>query len=567
MNKRCNGLVFTMEKGAPPRKKKESATPSAPALKGVSKAKSKQIGFTFTFKDDEPAPTKKSAVLPAEKSAQKPSKQAKAAPKVAPGQKKFIFSFEVDKSAKDSVHKAGAESAPAVKKLASTRGRKPAAKVGPMKEAVSMAEKHSSSKETGPSGKAPPAVSSARAAGKRAGKPVAATSEEKPAPSTTIAEKVSSADEIGECWQDLDAMPDLDKDMALSIGDGTPSVQEDISKAASTSSPAEQPLTSEKNEMSIAPSVIRSIPSTPMKAQTPTPSRTPRNSMHFPSVAHLNTAPLQSKAATPILNRKRMTIGPEDVVSPVKIRRLSLDAFDARKCSIFQTRRESLFGYDQIYGGSVSPEDFYRHSNISQPAKTRTKQILLWIAKYISNGHLKIDGLTEESTQKICTMYMRQINELVLPEQPKTKEDSHIVDNAKSVIVALQDDTAKYRSEIEKWKEVYSTLLHSYTLKVPLFAPEENMRRLSIHRQSMNGLVSFDATVIGCTPVDTMRALSRRLEELHSSLNSSRYFLFLSLEYTKKVCGSLLEASHPLDKSKANALLHVLCKISRKVQV
>lgn len=294
------------------------------------------------------------------------------------------------------------------------------------------------------------------------------------------------------------------------------------------------------------------------------PIKNARQSLSATSDSPMNAFPFKKAGNTPVSTRKRMTIGANDFTVPSKIRRLSLDVFDHKRCSVFQTRRESLFGYDQIYGGSVSPEDFYRHSNSSQCQKTRIKQILLWIAKYIANGHVKIEGISLEKVQSICQMYMKRISSLVLPEREKKKEDSHIVENATGVIEALNLCTGQYSNEIQKWKELYGSMLHAYTLNVPLQIPEENTRRLSMHRQSLSGLVSFDATVIGSSPLEIKHILVRNLEDLHSSLNSSRYFMFLSLEYAKRVCGSLLEASHPLDKSRANALLHVLCRISQK---
>ncbi|OAG30526.1 hypothetical protein NEIG_00038 [Nematocida sp. ERTm5] len=591
MNKGYNGFVFTTENGTLPRKEKRASAKAAAAPKGLSKVKSKQIGFTFTFNDEEPAPNKKNISSSAPRSTEAKRKILKDAPKIKPGQKKFIFAFEVDKSEKEGAAAPSVDSSTsALVKPKAKRGKKPAAKSSgvEMREAEPIVE--ATAGDAVPAEK--PLVNiSAASSGGRKGRSSAAKGRAGKSRNTAVPVEISPPQSTSS--QDKDVLDLREKEPLASMPENVSEKAASISQPDTEHSPTEKRTVASLNEMNITPSVIRSIDiDTAADIQNTSMHKsvldTPKRALYIPSnLATPHNMAINSEhssketvlsARTESLSegihnlsehssgviRKRMSMCPGDFMSPVKIRRLSLDVFDKKKCSVFQTRRESLFGYDQIYGGGVSPDDFYRHSNASQPTKTRIKQILLWIAKYISNGHVKIDGLSEENTQKICTMYMRKINELVLPEHKKPKEDSHIVENAKNMVVSLQEATARHSIEIQKWQEEYHAVRNSYTLSIPLLFSEENTRRMSLHRQSFNGLVSFDATFIDNTPSDIKRIISRNLEVMHSSLNSTRYFMFLSLEYAKKVCGSLLEASHPLDKPRTNALLHVLCRISRK---
>ncbi|KAI5154657.1 hypothetical protein NEPAR06_1288 [Nematocida parisii] len=586
MNKGYNGFVFTTENDTLPRKEKRTSAKTAAAPKGVSKAKSKQIGFTFTFNDEEPALNKKNISSSAPRSTEAKRKILKDAPKIKPGQKKFIFAFEVDKPEKERTAAPSVDSSTSVPvKPKPKRGKRPATKSSGVESHEAGPIVEATSEDALPAEK--PLVNiSAASSGGRKGRSSAAKGRAGKSRNTAAPVEISPLQSISS--QDKDVLDLREKEPPVGMPENVSEKSASIGQPGTEHSPAEKRTVVGLNEMNITPSVIRSIDidtaanmqNTPVhksvldthKRALYTPHNMAINSEHSSkeTVLSARTEPLSegvhnlSEHSSGVI-RKRMSICPGDFMSPVKIRRLSLDVFDKKKCSVFQTRRESLFGYDQIYGGGVSPDDFYRHSNASQPAKTRIKQILLWIAKYISNGHVKIDGLSEENTQKICTMYMRKINELVLlPEHKKPKEDSHIVENAKNMVVSLQEATARHSSEIQKWQEAYHAVRNSYTLSIPLLFSEENTRRMSLHRQSFNGLVSFDATFIDNTPSDIKRIISRNLEVMHSSLNSTRYFMFLSLEYAKKVSGSLLEASHPLDKPRTNALLHVLCRISRK---
>ncbi|KAH9386401.1 uncharacterized protein NEMAJ01_1297 [Nematocida major] len=547
MNKEYNGFVFKSKEStgqrarAEPSAKKEKEKPAG-------RARSESVGFSFRMKSGAASAAKpwaaaKSARKPAEARASKSEEKKESAPE------KFVFKFGMGRAVKASEKQAPRKEAPVeAKPSASARGKKlakkPAAKKSILaKKAQATACEAQSLDKALPAGSREKAVESAEMQ-------VDPTTPKRP---ETTPEEMHALPEAPE---------GAEKEQALRQRGGRETLE------------------------GVRPSVIRSIETQNEKglealpaenggaeeaglgmAVSISPIKRPGSSTSVLSVTSANGSSLDAIASTPLVNKKRMTIGPYDLLSPVKIRRLSLDVFDTKKKSVFQTRRESLFGYDQLYSGSVSPEDFYRHSNASQPAKTRIKQVLLWISKYISNGHVCVEGVSPEALREICAMYMKKVGSLVIPEREKKKENAHIVENANTAIQALRMDMCRSNAEIEKWKTIYSSMLAQYSIAVPLHMPEESLRRLSIRRQSFNGLVSFDATVVDASPIDIKRILARNLEELHSALNSSRYFMFLSLEYTKRVCGSLLEASHPLDKSKANALLHVLCRISRKARV
>ncbi|KAI5190507.1 hypothetical protein NECID01_1013 [Nematocida sp. AWRm77] len=261
--------------------------------------------------------------------------------------------------------------------------------------------------------------------------------------------------------------------------------------------------------------------------------------------------------------------------TPIRTNRtktLDLEFMSSRKrrCSIFKTRRESLFGYDQIDNGSILPTDFYKHSNESQEPKARIKQVLIWIIKYISNGHMGIEGISQDRLQSICDAFIKKVPFLEYPsekKQDKKEEDGSAEGtecSTSALLSSLHADSSRYALEIEKWKNMYSSVLRTYTLSVPLRTEKETHRRLSLsiqrHSLSGTGMVSFDATLIPHSPNEVLLTVQRRIEDLHTVLNSSRYFMFLAAEYTKKVCSSLVSASCSVDKTKANALLQMLCR-------
>lgn len=260
--------------------------------------------------------------------------------------------------------------------------------------------------------------------------------------------------------------------------------------------------------------------------------------------------------------------------TPLRPKKLSLDflASGKRRCSIFKTRRESLFGYDQIYNGSILPGDFYKHSNESQDTRARAKQVLIWIIKYVANGHLKMQGISQERLQAICDSFIKKVPCLEIPPtglpvagRQQISPEKEQTD--KELLASLRQDSSRYLAEIAKWKHLYSAVARTYTLSVPLCSEKESQRRLSlsIQRQSLGppGLVSFEATLVAHSPNELQQSLRRRLEDLNTILNSSRYFMFLAMEYTKRVCASLVSASCSIDKPKANALLQLLCRAGR----
>jgi len=260
--------------------------------------------------------------------------------------------------------------------------------------------------------------------------------------------------------------------------------------------------------------------------------------------------------------------------------RASLGTFsgDRRRTSVFKTRRESLFGYDQIYNGSVLPSDFHKHSNDSQDRKARIKQILLWITKYVSNGHAKIKDVPPERVEEVCKQIIGKIPHLELSPPPPQVE--HVSEEVKETIREIESGADAYAKEISAWQKAYSDILRRYSVSVP-FEDIETAKRFSLRRcsvarsighsvsrsfdQSSFGGVSFDSTYVQLdTPREVASVLVRKLEELLSSLNSTRYFIFLSFEYTRKVSEHLLNASYPIEKSKANAILQVLCRTTKK---
>ncbi|KAI5180966.1 hypothetical protein NEOKW01_1207 [Nematocida sp. AWRm80] len=271
------------------------------------------------------------------------------------------------------------------------------------------------------------------------------------------------------------------------------------------------------------------------------------------------------QAHTP-LNRK--SVGGERDRSYVKLQRMSLDALMDRKVSVFRVKRESLFGYDQIYTGSIRPNDFYKHCNSSLDNSARIKQVLQWIVTYVHNGHIPVAGVSPEKVKEICEMLLKKISSLSLKSILETEAPVTITEEAQNIITTLQREKQSYSREIEKWRIAYQNIGRRYRVSMPL-SEEEHSRRVSLSFTQHNSsilcdLVSFDRTVIIEASNDVLSLCKRRIELLNSVLNSSRYFISLSLEYTNRIASTLLAAAHPLDIPKANALLEMLCKVTRR---
>ncbi|KAI5171790.1 hypothetical protein NEFER03_1095 [Nematocida sp. LUAm3] len=268
---------------------------------------------------------------------------------------------------------------------------------------------------------------------------------------------------------------------------------------------------------------------------------------------------------------RRMTFGPESGIlsTPAKIRRLSLDVFSSskRRCSVFQERRESFLGYEDMCNGKVSPSNFHKHSNENQGASARIKQILIWATKYISNGHVKIEGVSNERLQSICSKYLKKIPSFSLPKTPVKTKTPIISEDAQAVLHTVQEEMYKTTLEIEKWERIYRDVSLSYKIVLPNFSSEEVLSGSQSFSIQSSQMISFEKTLLPVGSSEVLALCSRRMEELRGAISSSKYFILLSSEYVKRVCSSLLEAIHPHNKAKANAMLRVLCQITRKEQV
>lgn len=272
------------------------------------------------------------------------------------------------------------------------------------------------------------------------------------------------------------------------------------------------------------------------------------------------------------MHKAKRAAEPTFLYTPTKIRRLSLTARgpEAKILGIFKARRESLAEYESIYNGGVRPEDFHKHSNESQDKKTRIKQLLLWIVKHIASTDTPSLQLPREEKEKACAYFAKRVPLLVLnvlDTSPQEASGINITEQTQEIFGQLHAECARYDEEIRKWRHIGSSILLQHRPRLPLatFAFVEEAASTSFRRHSVAASVSFDATTIAVVHFSNIQtALSRKVEELNSALNSSRYFMFLSSEYTKKVCCSILEAAHPLDRARANALLRLLCRITRQ---
>lgn len=257
---------------------------------------------------------------------------------------------------------------------------------------------------------------------------------------------------------------------------------------------------------------------------------------------------------------------------PSNLSRLSIGSLFAntsRSSSVFKARRESLIGHAHIYNGQVSPSDFYRYSNSSLDSLSRIKQVLTWCTKYVAARSEETKGITAESLGRICEKYLKKIQILTLKKNYTPSPP--LSESVQEMLASLQRDTSAAAAEIDKWKSCGAKILAAYTISVPLFCIGPTSGTLESVLSSNtpcistnSACVSFDATFFSSSPAETLSLYRRRLDDLKRTVFSVRYFVCLSVEYSRKVCASLLQAAHPVDKARANAFLQALCQMQGK---
>lgn len=289
--------------------------------------------------------------------------------------------------------------------------------------------------------------------------------------------------------------------------------------------------------------------------------------------------PRQSlKASTPSSAAKRddgLGIAEDGAPAP----RLSVDG--KRRSSIFKTRRESLFSYEHVYNGVVNPCDFYKHSNESQSKGARIKQVLLWAIKYISTGNVAIDGLSAEGLSQACAPLIPRVidRRLEFAAAPARREEREnpINERAKGLLEKTRGEIEKYQQEIERWaakrREVFceNKLFPPLGADAPAVARRSSIPHALSMRSSTQSFVSFEASSLvspGSSAGKLSSLVSRKIEELRVSINSIRYYIFLSSEYTDRVYSTLFDAycgTTSAEDADAHALLQVLCNFSRSL--
>lgn len=245
------------------------------------------------------------------------------------------------------------------------------------------------------------------------------------------------------------------------------------------------------------------------------------------------------------------------------------------RASIFKTRRESLFSYENLHDGTVDPKDFFKHSNASQGRDMRIKQILLWIIRYIGNGRVEIPELGGEDVGREAEALIKSVaeREISVPEVTGSEErENPINERARELIVKTRKEIQEYKEEIEKWKRKRREAINENTFSMPLVSEDEceivAAPSFKAPRYSVScTFVSFEESFHydPSSPLQSSQTLfpliEKKIEELGTSVNSIRYFVFLASEYTDRIYNSLFEVycgSGDVGEKDAQALLKVL---------
>jgi hypothetical protein len=253
-----------------------------------------------------------------------------------------------------------------------------------------------------------------------------------------------------------------------------------------------------------------------------------------------------------------------------KIDEIKVGLSSERRTSVFKSRRESLFGYEHIHSGMIDPAEFHKHSNESQCRTTRIKQILLWSINYISKGDAAMGGLRGEELKRKCEAVAGKVRDskLVLDVSSKREMmENPINERARVLVEKTRREISRYKEEIERWRAVGESVLKESMVSLPL--GKTKSRRESC-RESLRpcGFVSFEATSLALEMGSgkIFSVVTRKMEEMNTALNSLKYYVFLSLEYTDRVYNGLLDMCYRAEEEKdPGALLVLLSSLQRDI--